>query len=131
MLIHANRVTGALGSVAWRFVNPGGTFLHAAPMFHLADFAAWTIITLTGGIPVMVPAFNPTAVLQAIEQHKVTDTVMVPAMLQLLVDAPELKDHDVVSLRHIGSVGSPLSDHLLLTHKDALPAGNVCLDNGQ
>jgi len=131
MLTHANLVTGALGAVAWRFVNPGGIFLHAAPMFHLADFAAWTIITLTAGVQVMVPAFNPVAVLKAIETHKVTDTVMVPAMLQLLVDAPELRNFDLSSLNHIGYGGSPISEALLLRAKTALPGVTFCQAYGQ
>ena len=131
MLTHANLVTGALGSVTWRFVNPGGIFLHAAPMFHLADFAAWTIITLTGGVQVMVPAFNPVAVLEAIQARGVTDTVMVPAMLQMLVDAPEFGQFDLSSLRHIGYGGSPISEALLLRAQNALPGVTFCQAYGQ
>ena len=37
MLSHANLIIGGLGSCIGRFVSPGATFLHAAPMFHLAD----------------------------------------------------------------------------------------------
>jgi acyl-CoA synthetase (AMP-forming)/AMP-acid ligase II len=131
MLSHANLVTGALGSAALRFVHPGATFLHAAPMFHLADFAAWTIITLTGGVHVTIPAFNPVAVLEAIQEHKVTDTVLVPAMLQLLVDAPALKDFDIGTLRHIGYGGSPISEALLLRAQAALPGVTFCQAYGQ
>ena len=131
MLSHANLVIGALGSVAWRFVHPGATFLHAAPMFHLADLAAWTIITLTGGTHVTVPAFSQAGVLQAIQDHRVTDTVMVPAMLQLLVDAPELTGYDLRSLRHIGYGGSPISETLLLRAQAALPDVTFCQAYGQ
>ncbi|HTU09579.1 MAG TPA: long-chain fatty acid--CoA ligase [Allosphingosinicella sp.] len=131
MLTHANLVTGALGSAALRFVHPGATFLHAAPMFHLADLAAWTIISLTGGVHVTVPAFSPVAVLRAIQAHRVTDTVMVPAMLQLLVDAPELKDHDLSSLRHVGYGGSPIAEALLLRAQAALPGVTFCQAYGQ
>ncbi len=131
MLTHANLVTGALGSATLRFVHPNAVFLHAAPMFHLADFAAWTIITLTGGVHVTVPAFSPIAVLEAIQMHRVTDTVMVPAMLQLLVDSPDLGNYDLGSLRHIGYGGSPISEALLLRAKAALPGVTFCQAYGQ
>jgi acyl-CoA synthetase (AMP-forming)/AMP-acid ligase II len=131
MLTHANLVTGALGSVALRFVHPGATFLHAAPMFHLADLAAWTVISLTGGVHVTVPAFSPVAVLQAIQDYRITDTVVVPAMLQLLVDAPDFGDYDLSSLRHIGYGGSPISEALLLRAQAALPGVTFCQAYGQ
>lgn len=131
MLTHSNLVTGALGAAAWRFVNPGARFLHAAPMFHLADVAAWTIITLTGGTHVTVPAFSPVDVLNAIQDHSVTDTVMVPAMLQLLVDAPQLRDYDLSSLAHVGYGGSPISEALLSRAQAALPAVTFCQAYGQ
>jgi acyl-CoA synthetase (AMP-forming)/AMP-acid ligase II len=131
MLSHANLVVGALGSAALRFVHPGATFLHAAPMFHLADLAAWTIISLTGGVHVTIPAFSPVAVLEAIQAHRVTDTVLVPAMLQLLVDAPELGRFDLSSLRHIGYGGSPISEALLLRAQAALPGVTFCQAYGQ
>lgn len=131
MLTHANLVTCALGSVALRFVHPGAVFLHAAPMFHLADLAAWTAITLTGGTHVTVPAFAPVAVLEAIQKHRVTDTVLVPAMLQLLVDAPEFGSFDLSSLRHVGYGGSPISEALLQRAQAALPGVTFCQAYGQ
>ena len=40
MLSHANLVTSAIGCTATgEFVSAGGTYLHAAPMFHAADQA--------------------------------------------------------------------------------------------
>ena len=131
MLTHGNLVTGAMGSAIQGFVNPGATFLHAAPMFHLADLAAWTIVTLTGGTHVTVPTFAPTAVFDAIQRHGVTETVMVPAMLQLLVDAPDLKDHDLSSLRHIGYGGSPIPEAVLHRARAALPGVTFCQAFGQ
>lgn len=131
MLTHANLVICALSSAAERFVHPGAIFLHAAPMFHLADLAAWTIISLTGGVHVTVPAFSPAAVLEAIQTHRVTDTVLVPAMLQLLVDAPDLGAYDLSSLRHIGYGGSPISEALLLRAQAALPGVSFCQAYGQ
>src|SRR5438270_140894 len=66
MLTHANLLTSALGSQATTpIVIPGGQLLHAAPMFHLADLAAWTAQSMVGGTHVIVPMFEPKAVLTA------------------------------------------------------------------
>lgn len=131
MLTHANLVSCAMGSAVQRFVHPGATFLHAAPMFHLADLAAWSIMTLTGGTQVTIPSFTPAGTMAAIEKHGVTDVVLVPAMLQLMIDDPERTSHDLGSLRHIGYGGSPISEALLLRTKAALPQVTLCQAYGQ
>ncbi len=43
MLSHANLITSSLGCAATGVFTPGGVYLHAAPMFHLADLAMWGI----------------------------------------------------------------------------------------
>jgi acyl-CoA synthetase (AMP-forming)/AMP-acid ligase II len=65
--------------------------LHAAPMFHVADLAGWVTQSLVGGTHVMVPKFDPVEVMTAIQRHRVTNTVLVPTMIQLLVDHPDLE----------------------------------------
>ena len=44
MLSHANLLTSAFGVLRQRALRsaPSGRYLHTAPMFHLADLAAWT-----------------------------------------------------------------------------------------
>lgn len=100
---------------------PGGRLLHAAPMFHLADLAAWTGRNLTGGAHVIVPSFTPDGVLQAIEQHRVTDALLVPTMIQMLVDAPGVADADLSSFRKLVYGGSPISEGVLDRVRKALP----------
>ena len=46
MLSHANLMTSALGLMATGYLfGLGARYLHAAPMFHLADLAAWNAVT--------------------------------------------------------------------------------------
>ncbi len=60
MLSHAALVTSALGTLATgAFLTPGCVYLHAAPMFHLADLAAWMGQLVLGGTHVIVPKFDP------------------------------------------------------------------------
>lgn len=121
MLSHTNLVTCGIGAAASRFIGHGARFLHTAPMFHLADFAAWLVTMATGGTHIMVPKFDVAAVCEAIEKYRVTDTVMVPAMLRTLVDSGELEKYEVSSLRNIGYGGSAITTAVLERTGKALP----------
>ena len=114
MLSHANLFTSALGTVATgELLGVGATLLHAAPMFHLADLAAWAGQVILGGTHVMVPFFEPTAVLGAVQAHRVTDVLLVPTMIQILVDHPDVGNYDLSSMDRILYGGSPISEGVL------------------
>ena len=84
MLSHTNLVTSAMGCTATgEFVSAGGTYLHAAPMFHAADQAGGFGGALVGVTHVIIPGFDPKAVLDAIAVHGVTDVLLVPTMIQI------------------------------------------------
>src|SRR5882757_1879741 len=122
VLSHRNLITSAMGSAAATdFMVPDGVYLHAAPMFHLADLAAWNARNLLGGTHVMVPMFTPAGVVAAIETHRVTDVLLVPTMIQMLLDAPEAAGADLSSLVHLLYGASPISDGLLDRAAQRLP----------
>ena len=122
MITHANLMTSALGSQATcPIVVPGGRLLHAAPMFHLADLAAWTAQCMVGGTHVIVPMFDPTAVLAAIQTHQCTNGLLVPTMIQMLVDHPAVAEHDLSSMRAILYGASPITEALLERAMKAFP----------
>jgi acyl-CoA synthetase (AMP-forming)/AMP-acid ligase II len=115
MLSHDNVYASAAGSlVTLDLLARGGRLLHAAPMFHLADLAAWVIGMLTGSTHIIVPAFTPAGVVDAIARHRVTDALLVPTMIQMLVDSQEAADADMTSVQHVLYGASPISEALLL-----------------
>ncbi|NHE64821.1 long-chain fatty acid--CoA ligase [Rhodococcus sp. D-46] len=122
MLSHRACLTSAMGSIVTAdILNRGGVLLHAAPMFHLADLAAWLIACLTRATHVMVPSFTPAGVVEAITRHGVTDTLLVPTMIQLFVDSPEAKNSDLSSLTRIVYGASPISEALLQRTLELFP----------
>ncbi|MCU1593566.1 MAG: feruloyl-CoA synthetase [Frankiales bacterium] len=122
MLSHTNMVVSALGSCATGdFVKPGGSLLHAAPMFHLADLAAWNGRNLLGGTHVIIPSFTPAGVIEAITKHGCTDALLVPTMIQMLVDSPDIKEADLSSFDQIVYGASPISEGLLERVTRVLP----------
>ncbi|MDT0200679.1 long-chain-fatty-acid--CoA ligase [Nocardioides sp. AE5] len=114
MLDHRALLTSAMGSlVTTDILSRGGVLLHAAPMFHLADGAAWNIANLTGATHVIVPSFTVAGVVRAIEGHRVTDALLVPTMIQAVVDSPESEGADLSSMQHIMYGASPISESTL------------------
>ncbi|MEU0546072.1 long-chain fatty acid--CoA ligase [Nocardia sp. NPDC005978] len=122
MLSHNNLAASALGGVASGFLfGPRGRFLHVAPMFHLADLAGWYGTLALGGTHIMIPVFDPVAVLSAIAGHRATDTVLVPLMIQVLADHPAIGDHDLSSIEHVMYGASPISAAVLERAMKAFP----------
>lgn len=114
MLSHRNLLTSAMGSLATgHFLSHGGRLLHSAPMFHLADGASWMAGQLAGTTHVMVPMFTPDGVLRAIADNEVTDALLVPTMIQLLVDHPDTTSYDLSGVRHVTYGASAISEAVL------------------
>ncbi|NMN95769.1 long-chain-fatty-acid--CoA ligase [Antrihabitans stalactiti] len=125
MLSHNNMVTSALGTLATsNIMTAGGRLLHAAPMFHLADLAFWTSGNLAGTTHVIIPMFTPAGVMKAIEQHQATDALLVPTMIQMLVDDPQVANHDLSSLRNVLYGASPISVAVLDRARKAFPSAS-------
>ncbi|HEX3900576.1 MAG TPA: long-chain-fatty-acid--CoA ligase [Mycobacteriales bacterium] len=122
MLSAANLLTSALGSMSsGSFVGPNSRFLHAAPMFHLADLAAWYSLLQLGCEHIIVSHFDVGLVLQAFQDHQVTDVLLVPTMIQMVTDAPTLCEYDVTSVERIIYGASPIDGDLLARAMKAFP----------
>jgi acyl-CoA synthetase (AMP-forming)/AMP-acid ligase II len=114
MISHRNIVWSAMGMVAsGHFLAPGGRYLHVAPMFHLADLTAWAGREMMGGTHVIVPSFSPAAVADAVQAHRVTDVLLVPTMVQLLVNQPGIAEYDFSSLKHLTYGAAPITETVL------------------
>ncbi|MEW6471096.1 MAG: long-chain fatty acid--CoA ligase [Actinomycetota bacterium] len=114
MLSHANLLTQTYGALAsGALVTPRGRLLHVAPMFHLADLALWMMSSTLGGTHVILPGFDPGAALEAIARHQITDLLLVPTMLQALVDHPAAASAELGSVRRVAYGASPISEALV------------------
>jgi len=96
-------------------------YLHAAPMFHMADTAFGFAQIIRGGTHVIIPAFTPPAVLQAMQDEKVTTVLLVPTMIQMTVDHPDIAKYDLSHLRAVVYGASPISEAVLRRAMAAFP----------
>jgi long-chain acyl-CoA synthetase len=120
MLTHANLSVNA-AQVNAIDDQPGlpDRILGALPLFHI--FAHTCILNRTilrGGLMVLLPKFEVKAALQAIARTKVTALPGVPTMYRAMLDHPDLKKHDLSSVRICISGGAPCPEPL----KDAFEA---------
>lgn len=113
MLSHGGLVYNALVFAAQGVAREGEAGLHVAPLFHMAGVALLNTLWIVAGTHVTMQAFEPLAALQALERERIASTVMVPTMIQMLVDHPQTGTFDLSTLRRIGYGGAPISDALL------------------
>jgi len=109
MLTHGNIGTHAQGTISELGLSASDVWLHAAPMFHLADAWATLAITQAGGRHVFAPRFEEGPVLDLFEREGVTLTNLVPTMLQRLVAHPGMDTRRFPALRRILSGGAPIA----------------------
>jgi acyl-CoA synthetase (AMP-forming)/AMP-acid ligase II len=88
-------------------------YLHQTPMFHAASFGGVLTIPAVGGSTTFVPMFDPGRVLDVIEGNAVTTTVMVPTMVQMLLDHPDFKPERCSSMSALTYGASPMPTALL------------------
>jgi len=88
-------------------------YLHQTPMFHAASLGAILAIPAVGGRTTFVALFDPPAVLDVIEKHNVTMTVMVPTMISMLLNHPDFKPERLASLTCLTYGASPMPGALL------------------
>ena len=64
MLSHGNIVANAMNMLTAVPFDTDTVYMHAAPMFHLADCSATFALTMAGGTHTFVPRFDPVTVMQ-------------------------------------------------------------------
>jgi len=122
MLSHTNMCSSGLALRAEGLAGPDGIYLHCAPMFHLADMGLAMPHWIEGNAHSIIPVFNPEQVLDVIERDRVTHALLVPTMIQMLVDHPAMKQpRDLSSLRAIAYGASTIAEAVLERAMNALP----------
>jgi len=120
-LTHANVFSNVHNFNYWMSYREGGVYLHVAPIFHIADFPAIFAAPAFGACQVTLPRFNAQALCEIIANEKVTHTVMVPTMINLLTQFEDLKRYDLRSLEVLGYGGSPAAPEVIRRTREILP----------
>ncbi len=98
-----------------------GTWLMQTPMFHAASMTGILGPPIYGGRAVFLPMYQPDAVLDLIETHQVTDTLMVPTMIGLCLASEKYAPERLASLRRLIYGASPMPEAILDRIQTDLP----------
>ncbi|MGY4103721.1 class I adenylate-forming enzyme family protein [Nocardia sp. R16R-3T] len=94
-------------------MSPSSVFLQMLPLFHLAQ--QFTVAyALMGGTNILMNRFDPQRALSEIHRRGVTDTLLVPTILKMLLAHPDFCGTDKSSLRRILYGGAPIDRELLV-----------------
>ncbi len=102
----------SLWTKSW-LLTPGVPNLVCLPMFHIGG-AGWGMAGLfAGATNHVVREFVPAVVLETIQRERLQVMLLVPAMILFLVQAPQIRETDLSSLRLIVYGAAPIPGDLL------------------
>tara|TARA_B100000686_G_scaffold10950_1_gene10972 strand:+ start:2554 stop:4119 length:1566 start_codon:yes stop_codon:yes gene_type:complete len=121
MLSHTNLVYNSFNTITALNIPNNARWIHAAPMFHIADVTGAIAITHIAGQHYFMPSFTPDGVLESIQKHKISDTLLVPTMINMLVHHPDIKNYNLSSLRQITYGASPMPESVIVKAMEVIP----------
>jgi long-chain acyl-CoA synthetase len=121
MLSHGNLVSNAMNVIVSVGYDRDTVYLHAPPMFHLADGCSTFGVTIQGGGHVFLPRFDPLAFLETAARERVTDVTLVPTMINMIISHPRFAEFDLASFKRIYFGASPMPEAVLRRALALLP----------
>jgi long-chain acyl-CoA synthetase len=121
VVTHANILANVNHLNYWMPYREGNVHLHAAPIFHILDFPFMFAAPAFGVCQVTIPRFNAQTFCETVERERVTQSVLVPTMINLLVQFSELEKYDLSSLERLAYGGSPMAPELIHRIREVLP----------
>jgi long-chain acyl-CoA synthetase len=121
VVTHANILANVDHLNYWMPNREGGVHLHAAPIFHILDFPFMFAAPAFGACQVAIPKFSPQSFCETVERERISQSVLVPTMINLLVQFSEFEKYDLSSLERLAYGGSPMAPELIHRIRKALP----------
>lgn len=121
MLTHGNLWSSTVARLAEISTPRDSISLLVAPLFHVAGLGRLVSQVVIGATSVLESQFRVEQFLQTMETRGVQDVVLVPSMLQLLLDHPDFRPERLSALQRIVHGASPMPPALLLRAMETLP----------
>jgi acyl-CoA synthetase (AMP-forming)/AMP-acid ligase II len=124
-LSHSNVFSNIHDLNYWLAYREKAVFLHASPMFHIADFPAMFAAPVFDAAQVTLPHFDPASFCASVQANGVTHAVLVPSMLNTLCQFEELHAYHLESLEVLAYGGSPIAPALVRDIRRLLPKAKL------
>lgn len=125
MLTHRNLIANAMNWMVSAPQYPTDRTLVMAPMFHAAGSNGILSGIWQGALQVPLGVFEPGAVLDAIEKHRINNTLGVPSMLAAIAEEQLANPRDVSSLQLLAHGGSPIATEVIRRASAAFPSAQL------
>ena len=121
MLSHRNLISNTLNNMTIAQPSQEDVWLILAPMFHAAGTNGVLGGIWSASCQIPLPAFDPATALDLIEEHRVTNTLGVPAMIAAITELQLKEPRDVSTLRLLLHGGSPIATEVVRRAYSAFP----------
>jgi acyl-CoA synthetase (AMP-forming)/AMP-acid ligase II len=109
MLSHQNLTANLRQTVALGMSNETSVILDFLPFYHIYGMMVLLNHGLAvGATQIIIPRFDPEAVLDVLQRHHVTDLYFVPPAVLALANQPRLAEFDLSAVRFLMSGAAPL-----------------------
>lgn len=102
-------------------IGKGSVYLHVAPLFHLAGFSTALGAILASSAHTFIDQFSPENFFERLNEDDVTHVLLIPSMIQIIMDHPGLNESLLRRLITISYGASPITPNLLKRLIQTLP----------
>jgi acyl-CoA synthetase (AMP-forming)/AMP-acid ligase II len=121
MLTHANVLSNVHCLNYWMRYRQGGVFYISRRYFTAPISPAMFAAPTFGALQMAVPRFSPRTFCEAVEKERINQTVLLPAMINMLTDFADATRFDLSSLEVLAYGGSPLPVEVYQRTRQMLP----------
>ncbi len=130
-LTHDMLMRTAFGSAYARAFEDGRRILFSLPLYHVFGYVEGLLaVPFVGGAIVPQLRFDATATLAAVEQHRATDALLVPAMTLAMIDAAQQRPHDLSSWHAVLASGGRAPERVWRAIHDVLGVAEITTGYG-
>jgi acyl-CoA synthetase (AMP-forming)/AMP-acid ligase II len=89
------------------------SFLCVMPLFHIGGMSLALTVLAKGGTVYLHRQFDPAEVFKCIERDRITQILLAPTMVQMLLEHPAVDNHDLTSIKTIIYSAAPMPTPVL------------------
>ena len=105
---HTTAMWGVFTIHATADYQAGERYIACLPMFHVGALTPLTINAYHGATTYVMRSFDPVAAWECVQREKITSGLMVPAMLNFMVQVPNFENYDWSSVRSFMTGAAPV-----------------------